>query len=64
MFDDVARRYHQRRNYLRGFLPRLRKLEAQGRAELLDVHRTGFGSFHHEGYSLVVWRPTAGTDRP
>jgi hypothetical protein len=59
LFDEVARRYHRHRNYLRGFLPRLRALEAAGRIELLAVHRTGFGSFHHEGYSLVVWRPLA-----
>lgn len=61
LFDEVARRYHLRRNYLRGFLPRLQQLERQGRAEILALHRTGFGSFFHEGYSVVVWRPT---DRP
>ena len=60
LFDEVARRYHLRRNYLRGFLPRLRELQAQGRIELLEVRRTGFGSFFHEGYSVVVWRPTGG----
>ncbi len=61
LFDDVARRYHARRNYLTGFLPRLQQLAADGRIELLAVQRTGFGSFHHEGYSLVVWRPLPGT---
>ena len=59
VFDEVARRYHRHRNYLRGFLPRLRELAAIGRIELLAEHRTCFGSFHHEGYSLVVWRPAA-----
>lgn len=63
LFDEVALRYHQRRNYLRGFLPRLRELEAQGRIEILTLHRPGFGSFHHEGYSFVVWRPRRGAQR-
>lgn len=58
LFDDVARRYHTRRNYLRGFLPKLRELAAAGRIEILAEHRTGLGSFFHEGYSVVVWRPT------
>jgi SAM-dependent methyltransferase len=57
LFDEVARRYHERRGYLRGFLGRLRELAAQGRIELLEVRRTGLGSFFHEGYTLVVWRP-------
>lgn len=57
LFDEVARRYHRRRGYLEGFLPRLQQLAAERRIELLEVRRTGFGSFHHEGYSLVVWRP-------
>lgn len=57
LFDEVARRYHEQRNYLRGFLTRLRQLAAAGRIEILAERRTGFGSFFHEGYSLVVWRP-------
>jgi hypothetical protein len=57
LFDDVARRYHTRRNYLRGFLPKLRELAAAGRIEILAEQRTGLGSFFHEGYSVVVWRP-------
>jgi SAM-dependent methyltransferase len=57
LFDDVARRYHVRRNYLRGFLPRLQELERQRRIEILALRRTGLGSFFHEGYGVVVWRP-------
>lgn len=57
-FDAVALRYHEKRNYLRGFLPRLWQLEAEGRIEILEQRRTGFGSFCHEGYSVVVWRPS------
>lgn len=60
LFDDVARRYHRHRNYLRGFVPRLRELADAGSIELLALRRTGFGSFFHEGYGLAVWRPAAG----
>lgn len=58
LFDEVALRYHRHRNYLCGFVPRLRELEREGRIEILELRRTGFGSFFHEGYSVVVWRPT------
>lgn len=58
LFDEVASRYHRHRNYLDGFLTRLRALAAAGRIELLEQRRTGLGSFFHEGYGLVVWRPT------
>jgi len=61
LFDEVAHRYHRRRNYLTGFLPRLHELAALGRIELLAERRTGFGSFHHEGYTIVVWRPLDGS---
>jgi hypothetical protein len=60
LFDDVARRYHTARNYLRGFLTRLQALAAQGRVEILAQRRTGLGSFFHEGYGIVVWRPRRG----
>ncbi len=59
LFDDVARRYHVARDYLRGFVGRLRELEADGRVEILELRRTGLGSFFHEGYGVVVWRPVA-----
>lgn len=46
-----------KRNYLRGFLPRLRELERQGRLTILRQQRTWTGSFFIEGHSLVVWKP-------
>ncbi len=54
-FDDVARRYLDKRGYLKGLVDRLRELEREGRVEILEVQRT-FGSLFHEGYSYVVWR--------
>ncbi len=57
LFDYLAVRYHRKRNYLEGFLPRLEQLEQDGRVEILLCRRLYFGSFFNEGYSLVVWKP-------
>ena len=56
-FDNVALSYHQKRNYLNGFLPRLEELQKQGRINIVDINRTGFGGFYHEAYTAVVWEP-------
>jgi hypothetical protein len=58
LFDEVAIRYHRRRNYLSGFVPWLKARERERRLEILELRRTGFGSFFHEGYSVAVWRST------
>jgi hypothetical protein len=55
--DYLALRYHRKRRYLSGFLPRLKDLEAEGRIKILEVRRMFFGSLYHEGYSFVVWKP-------
>ncbi len=57
VFDWLALRYHKMRGYLTGFHTRLKELEDEGRLEILDAKRLGFGSLHHEGFSVVVWRP-------
>ena len=57
LFDYVAARYMRQRNWLRGFLPRLRELERQGRARILLQTRT-IGTLFHDGFSLVVWQPS------
>jgi SAM-dependent methyltransferase len=57
LLDFLALRYHHKRNYLTGFLSELRHLAEQKKVELLEMRRLHFGSFFHEGYSLVVWKP-------
>jgi len=59
LVDHLAIRFHEHRQYLRGFLGRLQELEKEGRLEILKVHRSQFGSLYHEGYSFVVWKPLA-----
>lgn len=57
LVDYLAIRYHRQRNYLGGFLTRLRELEGEGRLRIERVHRPRVGNLYHEGYSYVVWRP-------
>lgn len=56
LFDYVAAKYLEKRNYLRGLLDTLRILEREGRIQILAILRT-FGSLYHDGYSLVIWKP-------
>jgi hypothetical protein len=55
--DYLAIRFHQVRNYWRGFPERLRALEKEGRVEILKAKRSDFGSLFIEGYSQLIWRP-------
>jgi hypothetical protein len=59
LVDWLAIKFHTARHYLTGFLPRLRTLESEGRAEVTEARRLGFGSLFHEAFSIVVWRPVA-----
>ena len=56
--DDLNRRYHQKRNYLSGFLPAIKDLAAKGEAEIVAVRRTQFGGLYHQAYSVLAWRPS------
>jgi SAM-dependent methyltransferase len=56
LLDYLAARYHRRRNYLRGYLPALKRLEADGIIEILKEQRVRLGNLFHDGYSLVIWR--------
>ncbi len=56
LFDFVAARYAEKRGYLRGYLTRLRQLEGDGRVEVLHLKKH-LGSFHHDGWVTLVWRP-------
>jgi cyclopropane fatty-acyl-phospholipid synthase-like methyltransferase len=60
LIDSLAVRFHRKRGYTTGFLPRLRQLEADGKIEILQVKRTFFGSLYMEGYNYMVWRPKRG----
>lgn len=56
LYDYVALRYHKTRNYLSGFLTRLRALEKEKVIKIVATRRTGLGSLYHEGYMYVIWK--------
>lgn len=57
LYDYLAWRYVTHREYLNGYFSAVREAAAHGRAEIIHDHRPGFGSFFHEGYSTIIWRP-------
>lgn len=56
IFDFVAAKYIDKRGYLKGFMKQLEIYEMQKKIEIIEVKRT-FGSFYHDGYSVIVWKP-------
>lgn len=55
--DYLALRYHKYRNYLDGYLTKLRELDSEGRIEIIKVHHQRFGNMYCDTHSYVVWRP-------
>ena len=55
LFDYIAAQYHQKRNYLRGYFPKLREMETKGEIEILKFEKT-IGTLMHDGWTQVVWR--------
>ena len=60
LVDYLALEFHRKRKYLSGYYTRLKELEAEGKIEILDSHRTYVGNLNDESYSLIVWRPLVG----
>lgn len=56
VYDVLARMYCRKRNYLRGYLTALKKLQKANKLEILHEFRPCIGGVHIEA-SLVVWRP-------
>jgi len=60
LLDYLAKSYHESRNYLNGYLTYLLNLEKEDLVEIEAIRRIPAGGHFHEGWSLIVWRPTAG----
>ena len=52
----LSRKYFEKRNYLKNYLTRLRKLQDAGKVEIILEKRTKIGSLFIEGYSVVIWK--------
>lgn len=57
LLDYLSIEYFKKRKYLKGFLTKLREIEAGGKATIHNTQRTHIGSFFIEGYSVIVWSP-------
>lgn len=57
LMDYLSLEYFKKRNYLSGYLTRLRELESRQKIEIITAQRSYMGSFLIDGYSIVVWRP-------
>jgi hypothetical protein len=57
LIDRLSTLYFRKRNYLSGYLPRLRQLQDEGKIKIVTEQRTFSGSFFIEGHSLIVWYP-------
>lgn len=56
LVDYLAAKFHRKRGYTQGYLPRLKELEAEGKIEILKVKRLFFGSLYMEGFTLIIWK--------
>lgn len=57
LLDYLALKYHKRRNYLNGYLTRLRELEDEGKIKYINIHHQPFGNLYDDPHSYVIWRP-------
>ena len=57
LIDKLSTLYFRKRNYLKGFLPYLEKLEEEDKIEIIHKQRIFSGSYFIEGHSLIVWMP-------
>jgi hypothetical protein len=57
MPDYLALRYHKRKNYLDGYLTRLRQLATEGLIQIIAEHHQQYGNMFDDSHSYVVWRP-------
>lgn len=55
--DYLALKHDIKRNYLQGYLTRLRELEKEGRVEIMKVQKISCGGLYHDGYSQIIWKP-------
>lgn len=57
LVDYLSILYFKKRNYLDGYLSKLRELEKMKKIKIHVAQRSFIGSLYIEGYSIVVWSP-------
>jgi len=57
LLDLLSIRYFEKRNYLKGYLDALKKLEKENKIKIIDARRSFIGSLFIDGYSIIIWKP-------
>ena len=57
LIDNLSIKYFRKRKYLNGYLDYLKKLEKEGKIQIIEAKRTYIGSLYIEGYSIIAWKP-------
>ncbi len=57
LLDYLNIKYFEKRNYLKGFLTKLKSLEKEGKAKIIEERRLNYGSEFIEGHTLIIWKP-------
>ena len=57
VIDYLAIKFHESRNYLKGFMTAIEVLENNGMAKIVKKVRFPFGGKFHEGWSVIAWQP-------
>ena len=56
LLDRLALKYHQKRNYLSGYLTKLRELESENKIEIIKCHHHKLSNVYNDTSSHVIWR--------
>lgn len=57
LLSYLALKYHQKRNYLSGYLTTLQRLERENKIEIIKFHYHKFGNLFDDALSYVIWMP-------
>ncbi|MFA5127520.1 MAG: hypothetical protein WC457_00775 [Patescibacteria group bacterium] len=55
LLDYLSVEYFKKRNYLNGYLDKLKEMESNGEIKILCAKRSYIGSMFIDGYSVIVW---------
>jgi hypothetical protein len=56
LVDKLCILYSEKRNYLKGYLSYLEKLEQEGKIEIILKKRLFGGGLYLEGYPIIIWK--------
>ena len=55
-FDNMVLKFAKKRNYLSGYVRKMRRWEREGKIEMVKMKRVPFGQLYID-YSYDIWKP-------